>query len=114
MANFLTNTTYPQDKIVWYEKLLYNAKQVTGKNGEQDFRTLVEKAKAVPIENFVEINRMGFIKCPWHQERTASMKYYKERNALHCFAGCGKKDVIDLVQEINKCNFKDAIKILNN
>ena len=55
-------------------------------------------------------NRAGFIRCPFHQEKTASMKIYK--TSAHCF-GCGADtDVIGFVQQMENCSFKDAFKRL--
>ena len=55
-------------------------------------------------------NRAGFIRCPFHNEKTASMKVYKD--SVHCF-GCGANaDVIGFVQQMEQCSFKDAFKRL--
>ena len=55
-------------------------------------------------------NRAGFIRCPFHSEKTASMKVYKD--SVHCF-GCGANaDVIGFVQQMDQCSFKDAFKRL--
>lgn len=55
-------------------------------------------------------NRQGFICCPFHTEKTASMKIYKD--SFHCF-GCGKSgDIFTFVQMVEQCNFKEAFKRL--
>ena len=55
-------------------------------------------------------NRAGFISCPFHQEKTASMKIYKD--SFHCF-GCGKSgDVFSFVMGMEHCDFKTAYKAL--
>ena len=44
----------------------------------------------------IEINRAGFCRCPFHAEKTASMKIYAQ--SFYCF-GCGAGgDVIDFVR----------------
>lgn len=51
----------------------------------------------------------GFCVCPFHQEKTASMKLYKGNRGFHCF-GCGATgDVINLVMRYYGLNFKQAL-----
>lgn len=60
----------------------------------------------VVAEYGIHIDRKGFCKCPFHNEKTASMKIYKD--SYHCF-GCGASgDVFKFVQQINNCDFKTA------
>ena len=55
-------------------------------------------------------NREGFISCPFHKERTASCKIYK--NSWYCF-GCGEGgDIFDFVEKYEELGFKDAFKAL--
>ncbi len=59
-------------------------------------------------------NRAGFIYCPFHNEKTASMKLYDGDKGYHCF-GCGASgDVIKFVQQYFGLGFKDAIQKLND
>lgn len=58
----------------------------------------------------IEINRAGFCRCPFHNERTASMKIYAQ--SFYCF-GCGAGgDVIDFVRLYEHCDFKTAFRML--
>jgi hypothetical protein len=58
-------------------------------------------------------NKAGFIKCPFHAEKTASLKIYPENRGWHCF-GCGRGgDVIDFVKFVHGVDFKQALSILN-
>ena len=51
-------------------------------------------------------NRAGFICCPFHREKTASMKIY--RDSYHCF-GCGAHgDIFDFVQAMDNLTFREA------
>lgn len=51
-------------------------------------------------------NRAGFISCPFHKEKTASMKIYK--TSYYCF-GCGANgDVFTFVQHMEHISFKEA------
>lgn len=58
----------------------------------------------------IKINRSGFCKCPFHSERTASLKVYKD--SFYCF-GCGRHgDIFTFVQNAENCDFKTAFQIL--
>jgi hypothetical protein len=73
----------------------------------------IRKAREVPITDFIEIGRSGFIKCLWHPEKTPIMKYYPKQNTLHCFGGCCKSfDVIDVVMNLQGIDFISAVKQL--
>jgi len=55
-------------------------------------------------------DRRGFIPCPFHQERTASMKIYK--SDYHCY-GCGANgDIFDFVMMMDGLPFKEAFEEL--
>lgn len=56
----------------------------------------------------IKIDRKGFCCCPFHNEKTASMKIYDNTNTYHCF-GCGVSgDIFKLVQGLENCDFKTA------
>ena len=61
-----------------------------------------------------EPNRAGYIQCPFHQEKTASLMLYSESGrGWHCF-GCGKGgSVIDFVMELFGVSFRQAVLRLN-
>ena len=51
-------------------------------------------------------NRAGFICCPFHQEKTPSMKIYKD--SFYCF-GCGENgDIFSFVEKMDNLTFKEA------
>ena len=51
-------------------------------------------------------NRSGFIRCPFHKEKTASMKIYKD--SYYCF-GCGAHgDVFDFVGTMDDLSFRES------
>lgn len=55
-----------------------------------------------------EPNRAGFVCCPFHSEKTPSMKIYQKD--FHCF-GCGEHgDVISFVQKLFGLSFPDTLK----
>lgn len=51
-------------------------------------------------------NRAGFIPCPFHKEKTASMKIYKD--SYHCFGCHCSGDIFTFVQKMDNCDFKAA------
>ncbi|MCL2864574.1 MAG: CHC2 zinc finger domain-containing protein [Lachnospiraceae bacterium] len=54
----------------------------------------------------IKVNRAGFANCPFHNEKTSSMKVYTRD--YHCF-GCGSNgDIFTFVQLIDGIDFKDA------
>lgn len=57
-----------------------------------------------------EPNRAMFICCPFHDEKTPSMKIYAGEKGYTCF-GCGDSgDVISFVQKLFKLPFVDVLK----
>ena len=51
-------------------------------------------------------NRSGFVRCPFHKEKTASMKIYQD--SYYCF-GCGAHgDIFDFVSEMEDITFREA------
>ena len=53
-------------------------------------------------------DRKGFICCPFHNEKTPSMRIYDKD--YHCF-GCGEHgDVITFVQKLFNLSFQEALK----
>jgi DNA primase len=42
------------------------------------------------------------------------MHYYPKTNTVHCF-GCGQSgDVVDVIQQLNGVEFRDAVRFLIN
>jgi DNA primase len=75
--------------------------------------TTIADAKKVPITNFLTFPYTNTINCIFHEEKTPSMHYYPAQNVVKCFGGCEKRaDVIDVVQQLNKCTIQEAIKII--
>lgn len=72
----------------------------------------IARAKQAPITSFIEVGRGGFASCPFHKDKSPSLKYYEKENRWHCFS-CNKGgDVIDLIQEIKSCTLAEAVKFL--
>lgn len=61
-----------------------------------------------------ELNRAGFICCPFHAEKTPSLKYYADGKRWKCF-GCGEGgSVIDFVMRLFSMSFNEAAAKLNS
>ena len=77
--------------------------------------TVDEIKQSTPMRSMFEryaipINRNGFARCPFHHERTASCKVYKD--SFYCF-GCGAHgDVFTFVERMEGCDFRKAFEIL--
>jgi hypothetical protein len=74
----------------------------------------IQNAKAVPITNYIEFRRDSKAKCIWHSERSGSMHYYPKTNTVHCFGGGQSGDVVDVIQQLNGVEFRDAVRFLIN
>lgn len=72
----------------------------------------IEQAKKFPITDFVKPNSSGFIKCPFHNERTGSFKVYKEQNRFHCYGCAVGGDVVDFVMKQFDLAFIEAVRML--
>lgn len=58
-------------------------------------------------------NRAGYICCPFHNEKTPSLKLYGGQRGWHCF-GCGASGtVIDFVMKLFDIPFRQAILRIN-
>lgn len=64
-------------------------------------------------ERYGKIERGGFILCPLHNEKTASLKLYDNDRGYYCF-GCHKGgDVISFVMDVRGLNFMQAVRRIN-
>ena len=62
----------------------------------------------------IQVNRAGFACCPFHGEKTGSMKIYPGNKGWHCF-GCHQGgDVISFVCQYFGLDFVSAVKKLND
>lgn len=58
----------------------------------------------------IKVNHNGMCCCPIHQERHPSMKVFSD--GYKCFACNSAGDIFKFVQEMERCDFKTAFKIL--
>ena len=75
----------------------------------------VEGARNKPIEevisHYVPIKR-GFCACPIHQEKTPSLKIYRDTNSWYCFGCHAGGDTIAFVMAVEQCDFVEAVKMI--
>lgn len=70
--------------------------------------------KDIAIKYDFPINNKNFICCPFHNEKTASLKIYPGDKGWHCF-GCGEGgSVIDFVMKLYDIKFMDVCKKIDN
>lgn len=96
------------ESMIAYEK---NLKARIGTIGKTFDTTPLLRAKQVPIDSLIEV-RNGFARCPLHNDKTPSVKYYKSENRWHCFSCGAHGDSVDLVMAIDGVSMPDAIKKL--
>ena len=62
----------------------------------------------------IDVNYAGFANCPFHSEKTNSLKVYPEDKGWHCF-GCGEGgSVIDFVMKFFGLSMMDAVRRIND
>ena len=68
---------------------------------------------SVTMEQIISLygykTKHGFMVCPFHGDKDASLKVYPGSGGWHCF-GCGKGgSVVDFVMEHENCDFRTAV-----
>lgn len=105
-----------REKLQRYEKILklHSLRQAVQNSPDEVNEITIRNAKGVMLEEVLvgeKPNHAGFIRCPFHHEKTASCKISKNR--FHCF-GCGADgDVIDWLMKTEGKNFLTAVRELN-
>lgn len=103
-----------EDEIKRLERIIKKhewSKQPTGDGSITDLD--IARAKEFRITEIVTVSRSGFIRCPFHQEKSASCKVHND-NRYHCY-GCGADgDVIDLIMKMFGIDFINAVKKILN
>ena len=78
------------------------------------FTEVKEQLKLRDVAEYygLHINRAGFTNCPFHQERTPSMKLYDDH--FYCFGCQSSGDAITLVEKLFGLQPLDAAKKIQN
>ena len=75
------------------------------------YQTSIEEiaSRYLNIENY----RRNVV-CPFHEDKSPSMKFYPKKNLFLCF-GCGARgSPIDFVMKIENCTFQEAVFKISN
>lgn len=72
----------------------------------------IERAKHIPISNFITFNKMNKARCIWHNDEEPSMHYYKKDNNVYCFSCQKGGDVIEVVNKLLGKGFVGTVKFL--
>lgn len=72
---------------------------------------------SVTMEQIISLygykTKHGFMVCPFHGDRDASLKVYPGSGGWHCF-GCGRGgSVVDFVMEHENCDFRTAVAAID-
>lgn len=62
----------------------------------------------------LEVKRNGFARCPWHTDKTASMKLYDGRRGFYCFSCHRGGDVISFVSTYFNISPLEAARKINS
>jgi hypothetical protein len=100
----------------WNEKVSENlAKWMAFAEGDfenQEWEEKFEYATSLRMEDVLrneKVLRNGMMCCPFHKEKTPSLKVYYNSNSWHCF-GCGAgTSPLDFVMKKNNLDFKEAV-----
>jgi len=96
----------------------YSNRTSASKQGSSSpFSPLIRHAKTVPIleiagQHFPDFKRAGrchMARCPFHDDKTASLALYTDTNSFYCFACAKGGDVIRFVELLHNCGFKEAV-----
>lgn len=101
--------------ILWLKSLAHLEELISMNQGLLRLQTNKSRAAeviAIPITDFMQFNRGGWARCPFHGDKQPSLKYYKRDNRVHCFAGCGQKNVIQVYAHIKSIDTREAFKQL--
>lgn len=80
------------------------------KEASDVIRTGVSSQQIAELYGY-RVDRDGYISCPFHREKTPSLKLHK--SGWYCY-GCGKGgSVIDFVMQHDECTFIDAVKAID-
>lgn len=83
---------------------------------DEDIELVKYQVSMINIANYygIKINRNGYISCPFHNEKTASMKVYPGIKGYYCF-GCGAGgNIFNFVMNYDGRSFEEAVRMVAN
>ena len=82
------------------------------KQAAQEIRDTVDMDQILALYGYTT-GKGRFMRCPFHGEKTASLKVYSGKKGWHCF-GCDRGgSVIDFVKEHEGCDFTTAVRAID-
>jgi len=72
---------------------------------------MIRKAREFPITELIDHKRMWAV-CPFHADTNPSL--FLKKNFFHCFVCEESGDTIKLVMHQYNCDFRAAVKVLND
>lgn len=93
----------------WYRNIKYGVPKIKTQEVPKENIDKLARSKLYPMDSLLSFTNAGFTCCPFHNEKSPSMKWYRDKNTVHCF-GCGKNaDVVDVYMQLNNVSFLDAV-----
>jgi len=80
--------------------------------GRPDMTEDIRKAKEYPLTELIELNTNNVTRCPFHEDRNPSMRYYPESNTVYCFSCHRSWDTIAFVMERDGMTFSETVRKL--
>jgi hypothetical protein len=89
------------------------------KHFKRNWDDILEQLSQVGIEQVVSMyipltNPKRLIRCPFHEDRTPSLKLYLDTNSWYCFGCCKGGASVNFVMEMENISFKEAAEKLLN
>lgn len=108
----LRSTLFHDAWIEWWDSEQIYSEPVKKPKESKVGDDAVTRAKNVPIENLIEVNREHKALCLWHNEKHPSLHVYDDNHAF-CFVCSKRADAIDIVREKHSLGFTEAVEYLN-
>ena len=87
----------------------YIADDSTSKKGFK--RDSLARAQQCPCGDIISFQG-GLAICPWHDDTTPSLKWYRNSNRVVCFSCHASGDAIDLYMKVQEVEFPEAVVAL--
>lgn len=68
---------------------------------------MIQKAKEYPLDQLIQVNKQGFAKCIWHNDKNPSM--FCKKNFANCFSCNNSGDTIAVLRQRDKIGFREAV-----
>jgi hypothetical protein len=101
------------NKEILLKRYIHERIMITNPITEAPNKIDVKRVKEnLDINLVITLNKAGFTMCPFHTDKTPSLKWYPETKQLHCFSCGWHGDVIAFIMKRDNLNFKEVINKL--